>query len=253
MPIATRFATRFAKPIATRFAKPIAKPIAQPIANPMARHVFIPLLLTLTACSSPPKPQTVDPASRHPVNASAAVELQTCRNELHNTRILAAESNQVAESTAATLTYVVAQQRALLVPHETATLTPLPPPPRLAGNSVYVLHFDFGSSRVEIPAPAAQTLIARAKLAPLVMLRGRTDGARDSLAESRIARERASAVRGYLIARGVDPARIRATFQPVGDPAADNGTPGGRGLNRRVEIEIYQALPVPLDIEAASS
>ena len=46
------------------------------------------------------------------------------------------------------------------------------------------------------------------------------------------------------MASGVDPARIRATYQPVGDHVADNGSDSGRGLNRRVEIELYRALPV---------
>ena len=57
---------------------------------------------------------------------------------------------------------------------------------------------------------------------------------------------RANAVRAYLIAAGVDPARIRATHQPSGDHLADNRSPQGRNLNRRVEIEIYRAVPVAL-------
>ena len=51
-------------------------------------------------------------------------------------------------------------------------------------------------------------------------------------------------MRDYLVAAGVDPARIRATYQPVGDHVADNGSDSGRSLNRRVEIELYRALPI---------
>jgi hypothetical protein len=40
--------------------------------------------------------------------------------------------------------------------------------------------------------------------------------------------ERAAAVRDYLVAAGVDPARIRATYQPAGDHVADNASAGGR-------------------------
>ena len=83
-----------------------------------------------------------------------------------------------------------------------------------------------------------------AKAAPLVVLRGRTDGLSDSSGESRIAQARANAVRDYLIAAGVDPTRIRATHQPSGDHVADNRNPQGRNLNRRVEIEVYRALPL---------
>jgi outer membrane protein OmpA-like peptidoglycan-associated protein len=53
-------------------------------------------------------------------------------------------------------------------------------------------------------------------------------------------------VRDYLVAAGVDPARIRATYQPAGDHVAENASASGRGLNRRVEIELYRALPVAM-------
>lgn len=74
-------------------------------------------------------------------------------------------------------------------------------------------------------------------------LRGRTDGSSDAPGEPH--RPRAcAAVRDYLVAAGVDPARIRATYQPIGDHVADNSSDSGRGLNRRVEIELYCALPI---------
>ena len=119
-------------------------------------------------------------------------------------------------------------------------------------NSVFTVRFDFGSTRVVIPAEIAAALVADAKAAPLVLLRGRTDGTSDAPAESRIARDRAAAVRDYLVAAGVDPARIRATYQPAGDHVADNTSAGGRGLNRRVEIELYRALPVALSATAVA-
>lgn len=71
-------------------------------------------------------------------------------------------------------------------------------------------------------------------------------------AASRIARDRAAAVRDYLVAAGVDPARIRATYQPAGDHIADNVSASGRHLNRRVEIEMYRALPVALTTAAVA-
>ena len=53
-------------------------------------------------------------------------------------------------------------------------------------------------------------------------------------------------MRDYLVAAGVDPKRIRDTYQPVGDHAADNTSAAGREMNRRVEIEVYRALPVAM-------
>jgi len=103
-----------------------------------------------------------------------------------------------------------------------------------------------------IPAAMTALLIEEAKTAPMVLLRGRTDGTTDAPAESRIARDRATAVRDYLVAAGVDPARVRATYQPAGDHVAHNASAEGRSLNRRVEIELYRALPVPLNGSVAA-
>lgn len=203
-----------------------------------------PAALLLAACSSPPKPPTVDESQKRPVNSPMAVELQVCRNDLHNTRLLATESGRLADSTAAALTNLAAHQQMLASLQVPAPAVPTAAAPQ--PNSVFTVRFDFASTQVVIPAEMARTLVEQAKAAPLVLLRGRTDGMGDSLAESRIARERAAAVRDWLAAAGVDPARIRATYQPAGDHVADNTSPGGRQLNRRVEIELYRMLPVML-------
>jgi len=207
----------------------------------------IPWFLLLASCSSPPKPPTVDESQRRPVNSQAAVELQVCKNDLHNTRLLATESGRLAESTATTLANLAARQQIL------AAMQAPPTGTQAQANSVFTVRFEFGSTQVAIPADAAAALIADARTAPLVLLRGRTDGATDTPVESRIARDRAAAVRDYLVAAGVDPARIRATWQPVGDPVADNASETGRSLNRRVEIELYRSLPVALGATSVPS
>ena len=206
---------------------------------------LIPWLLVLASCSSPPKPPTVDESQKRPVNSQMAVELQVCKNDLQNTRLMATDSGRVAEMTAATLANLAARQQILAAMQGPAGQQP-------KANSVFTVRFDFGSTRVVIPADVAATVVEDAKASPLVMLRGRTDGTSDAPAESRIARDRAAAVRDYLVAAGVDPARIRATYQPAGDHVADNVSAGGRGLNRRVEIEMYRALPVALTTAAVA-
>lgn len=206
---------------------------------------LIPWLLVLASCSSPPKPPTVDDSQKRPVNSQMAVELQVCKNDLQNTRLMATESGRVAETIAATLANLAARQQILAAMQGPADQQP-------KANSVFTVRFDFGSTRVVIPADVAATVVEDAKASPLVMLRGRTDGTTDAPAESRIARDRAAAVRDYLVAAGVDPARIRATYQPAGDHVADNVSAGGRGLNRRVEIELYRALPVALTTAAVA-
>lgn len=201
---------------------------------PFNRFVWPGLLsLTLVACSSPPKPPTVDESQKRPANAQMAVELQVCKHDLQNTRILATESSRLAETTAATLAHMAARQQLLASIQEKA-----------AANSLRIVHFAFNSTQVSIPTAEASALVEEAKVAPLVLLRGRTDGTADSSAESRIAQARANAVRDYLVASGVDPTRIRTTHQPSGDHLADNRNPQGRSLNRRVEIEMYRTLPI---------
>jgi outer membrane protein OmpA-like peptidoglycan-associated protein len=207
---------------------------------------LIPWLLALASCSSPPKPPTVDETQKRPANSRMAVELQICRSDLQNTRLLATESGRLAETASAAMANMAARQQMLAAMQKRTAPQPEPDTANTPNtpNTVFTVHFDFGSTRVDLPADVAATLVDEAKAAPLVLLRGRTDGARDTPAESRIARGRAAAVRDVLVAAGVDPARIRATYQPAGDHAADNTSNAGRGLNRRVEIELYRTLPV---------
>jgi len=47
--------------------------------------------LLLTACSSPPKPPSVDESTKRPVNAQAAVHLKTCQGDLSRATILVSE------------------------------------------------------------------------------------------------------------------------------------------------------------------
>jgi outer membrane protein OmpA-like peptidoglycan-associated protein len=197
---------------------------------------WLPWLLLVTSCSSPPKPPTVDESRRRPVNAAMAVDLQSCRSDLENTRILAKESVRSAEASSQAIARMVQQQQLLVRGIETNAAA--------QRNLLVPVLFAFGSTQVNVPEADATRIVDEARTAPLVVLRGRTDGTAESPSESAIARQRAAAVEAWLVQSGVDRARIRTTWQPVGDHAADNSTPGGRTLNRRVEIEIYRAAPI---------
>jgi outer membrane protein OmpA-like peptidoglycan-associated protein len=197
---------------------------------------WLPWLLLVSSCSSPPKPPTVDESRRRPVNTAMAIELQACRSDLENTRILAAESVRSAEASSHAVARMVQQQQLLVRGIEANASA--------QRNLLVPVLFAFGSTQVNVPDEDAARIMDEARGAPLVVLRGRTDGATESPAESAIARQRAAAVEAWLVQSGIDRARIRTTWQPVGDHAADNGTAGGRTLNRRVEIEIYRAAPV---------
>ena len=148
----------------------------------------------------------------------------------------------MAEAATATMQQLAARQQAI------AALQARAAAPQ--ANSVFTVRFDFGSAKVAIPAEMSAALVEEARSAPLVVLKGRTDGTTDNAAESRIARERAAAVRDYLVMAGVDAARVRATYQPAGDHAAENTGVTGRAMNRRVEIEVYRAAPVAVGVAA---
>lgn len=199
-----------------------------------------PSLLTLAmlaSCGSPPRQPSVDESGKRPANSATELELQVCKSHLQNTRLLAMESGRQTDATAAALAHMAARQQALSALQPAGNT-------QAKGNSVYSVRFGFASASVDIPPDLAQLLIDEAKAAPLVVLRGRTDGDTASAAESRVARERATAVRDYLVAAGVELSRIRATYQPSGDHVVENTDATGRALNRRVEIEIYRALPI---------
>ena len=205
------------------------------------------LSIAITAgCSTQaPRLPAVDDASRRPANAALALEALECRNELHNVRLSASEAADAAQRSRATLAGIAASMQTL------SRLQPGTSPPR--GNTVYTVRFAFGSAIVDMPVEAAAALVEDAKAAPLVVLRGRTDGITDSLAEIRVARDRAVAVRDFLVAAGTEPSRIRVTYQPTGDHVADNDGPTGKALNRRVEIEVYRALPMATGLRRAAN
>lgn len=204
--------------------------------RPLSLLPWLPWLLLVASCGSPPKPPTVDESRRRPVNAAMAVELQSCRSDLENTRILARESVRSAEASSQVIARMVQQQQLLVRGIETNAAA--------QRNLLVPVLFAFGSTHVNVPGADATRIVEEARAAPLVVLRGRTDGTAESPSESAIARQRAAAVEAWLVQSGVDRTRIRTTWQPVGDHAADNSTPGGRTLNRRVEIEIYRAAPI---------
>lgn len=71
-----------------------------------------------------------------------------------------------------------------------------------------------------------------------VQIFGYTDNTGSMAVNTRVADQRANAVRNYLINCGVPANRLTATGVPMADYIASNDTAEGRALNRRVEIYI---------------
>lgn len=71
-----------------------------------------------------------------------------------------------------------------------------------------------------------------------VQIQGHTDSTGDESYNMQLSQRRADAVKEYLVSQGIQPNRIRTTGRGESVPLASNETPGGRQINRRVEIVI---------------
>ncbi len=195
------------------------------------------LALLVAACSSPPKPPTVDDSKKRPVNVSQAVDLQMCRSELTAAKIVLTET-------------LTSEQRRLAV--AAAEAAPTSDGARSAArgataaepNQIFVISFPLGSADIAVaPAQSAQ-LIEQARAAKFIVIRGRTDALSDSAAETKLARRRAEAAYKYLVEMVPLPAEgIRLSWQGAGDLLEAGNVSGDRQASRRVEIELYPAKP----------
>lgn len=210
-------------------------------------------------CASVPKAPTVRGSNRTPVNTVTQVELQSCKSDLSNTKVLLQETARLADSASTALSQMTAR---CAIPKPAPTALPATPaatfiptalratPAEPISNTVFVLQFPYASAEVNLTDESTISLGDAAKTAQLIVIRGRTDGVVETAGETRIAKERAHAVSQYLQALGVEPTRIRETFQPVGDNVADNSTDAGRAKNRRAEVEVYAVAPVQRSLTA---
>lgn len=101
----------------------------------------------------------------------------------------------------------------------------------------------FATGRAELQPGADRPLdyLARAlQDAPdrRVLIEGFTDSTGSDALNLRLSDARAEAVRAALIRRGVNPTQLETRGYGAAFPVADNATPAGRQLNRRVELII---------------
>lgn len=183
----------------------------------------------VVACSSPPKPPTVDDSRKRPVNVSEAVNLQMCRSELSAARIVLGES--------------LAMQH---LPAKTAAPQPESVQPIAAdANQVFVIGFPVASADLNLSAAEKARLLDQARGARFIVIRGRTDAPTDSMVETRLAKRRAEAAYDYLVSQvGMPLEGMRVSWQGAGDPLRPGESGVARAGDRRVEIEIYHTAPV---------
>lgn len=174
----------------------------------------------LAACSSPPKPPTVDGTERQGINSTPTAEAIALRAQLAQTeqRLRDEQARPVYQG-------------------NTATVTPVPPP--LPRSQTMSVHFPFNGTVFHISADESARLLPLLSSARRIEIRGRTDGEKATDGDEKVAMNRALAAKRYLIGQGVSPAIIAVNYVSAGDYVADNGSVLGKSKNRRVDIEVF--------------
>ena len=100
--------------------------------------------------------------------------------------------------------------------------------------------FDFGSARIRPEStPTLEEIgtMLQEHADLRLSIEGHTDAVGDDASNEALSRERAAAVRAFLIERyGIDAARLESAGLGEAAPVASNDTPEGRQQNRRVEL-----------------
>jgi hypothetical protein len=101
-----------------------------------------------------------------------------------------------------------------------------------------VMKFEDNSSAVRVDDRLLGVMCVALRSASRIFLHGHTDAFVASEAGTELAIRRAMEVRRLLTTLNVDPARIRLFYRGAGNFVANNSTPEGKAMNRRVEIEL---------------
>ena len=101
-----------------------------------------------------------------------------------------------------------------------------------------VMKFEDNSFEARVDDRLLGVMGGAARSANRIYLHGHTDAFVASETGTELAIRRAVEVRRLLISLNVDPQRIRLFYRGAGNFVANNSTPEGKAMNRRVEIEL---------------
>ncbi len=122
---------------------------------------------------------------------------------------------------------------------------PAPESIKRIGQNKALIYFPSNSTRAELNDEILQYLDETAKILKenpgwKVKITGYTDNTGSPRANFRLGYKRARVIRNILVSKGVPSASVIVKSGGENNPVADNSTPEGRRMNRRVEVEILQ-------------
>lgn len=112
---------------------------------------------------------------------------------------------------------------------------------KIVDEAIKNLEFDLGKSTIRPKSYSTLNRVAELLIAKNFSLKlaGHTDNTGSMALNLRLSKDRAEAIKAYLVSQGVNASRIEATGYGPNQPIASNKTAEGRQKNRRVEFSLF--------------
>ncbi|MNK09388.1 Outer membrane porin F precursor [compost metagenome] len=112
---------------------------------------------------------------------------------------------------------------------------------KVVDEAIKNLEFDLGKSTIRPTSYATLNKVAELLVAKNFSLKlaGHTDNTGSMALNLRLSKDRAEAIKAYLVSQGANASRIEATGYGPNQPIASNKTAEGRQKNRRVEFSLF--------------
>jgi OOP family OmpA-OmpF porin len=112
---------------------------------------------------------------------------------------------------------------------------------KVVADAISNLEFDFGKSTIRAKSYPTLNRVAALLIEKdfSLKLAGHTDNVGSDASNLKLSKDRAEAIRSYLVSQGANASRIESVGYGESQPIASNTTNAGRQKNRRVEFTLY--------------